>query len=67
MIEIVEDPRNREALPESLRRELVRIVEWCSVWEMKLISSKTKSMVASRSRTVAPRFPALDVNDAYLV
>jgi len=46
----------RPAITESLNAVLARINEWCSMWNMKrkLNPSKTKTMIAGRSRTVVP-------------
>ena len=38
---------------ESLNQDLAEN-NWCLKWHMRLIPKKTKSMVVSRSRTIAP-------------
>ena len=44
---------------QSINRDLERIREWCICWGMKLNSSKTKTLLISRSRTVVPSHPQL--------
>ena len=38
-----------------------RVSEWCDLWGMKLNSSKTKTMIVSRSRTMHPQSPPLSL------
>ena len=45
------------AVAESLIRDLGRVSEWCDLWGMKLNTSKTKTMIVSRSRTMHPQSP----------
>ena len=40
-----------------LRRDLVKVSEWCDLWSMKLNVSKTKTMIVSRSHTMHPSHP----------
>ena len=39
----------------------MKVSEWCDLWGMKLNSSKTKTMIVSRSRTMHPQSPALTI------
>ena len=41
---------NRNAVAESLNRDLLKIQEWCTTWGMKLNPDKTHSIIVSRSR-----------------
>lgn len=63
----VEWPRNGEADTLYVRRDLVRIDQWCLVWGMKPNPSNTKTMVVSRSRIVTPCLPVHTTNDGVLV
>ena len=45
----------RVAVAESLSRDLVKVSEWCDLWEMKLNASKTKTMIVSRSLAMHPK------------
>lgn len=49
-------PSLRPDVTASLNLDLLRIQEWCRSWNMLMNPLKTKSLVVSRSRTVAPRF-----------
>ena len=40
--------------------------EWCDLWGMKLNTSKTKTMIASRSRTMHPQSPPLTIGGTVL-
>ena len=57
LIAIVPSPGVRVTIEESLNRDLVRVNAWCDIWEMKLNSSKTKTMIVSRSCTMHPQPP----------
>ena len=59
-------PGARVTIPESLNRDLVRVNAWCDVWGMKLNSSKTKTMIVSRSRTMHPQSPPLTIDGTVL-
>ena len=61
LIVTVPNPGHRLTISASLDRDLVRIANWCRSWGMKVNPSKTKSMVISRSRTIAPAFPNLEL------
>ena len=54
-------PGVRVAVAESLIRDLGRVSEWCDLWGMKLNTSKTKTMIVSRSRTMHPQIPPLTI------
>ena len=54
------------AVAESLIRDLGRVSEWCDLWEMKLNASKTKTMIASRSRTMYSQSPPLAIGGTVL-
>ena len=54
LIAVVPPPGLRVAVAESLSRDLVKVSEWCDLWGMKLIASKTKTMIVSRSLTMHP-------------
>ena len=51
---------------ESLVRDLGRVSEWCDLSGMKLNSSKTKTMIVSRSRTMHPLSPPLTIGGSVL-
>ena len=53
----VPSPGARVTVAESLNRDLVRVNAWCDLWGMKLIASKTKTMIVSRSSTMHPQSP----------
>ena len=59
-------PMDRLYVAESINRDLFAIDSWCVAWDMKLNTSKTKSFVVGRSRTVLPYHLALSVGDAVL-
>ena len=56
-IAVVPYPGVRVAVAESLIRDLGRVSEWCDLWGMKLNTSKTKTLIVSRSRTMHPQSP----------
>ncbi|MEL6846781.1 MAG: reverse transcriptase domain-containing protein, partial [Bacteroidota bacterium] len=64
---VVRSPQHRIEVAQSLNRDLERIRAWCSRWGMKLNSSKTKSMLVSRSRTAHPPHPQLFIGNTALV
>ena len=49
MMAVVPSPGVRVAVAESLIRDHIRVSEWCDLWGVKLNSSKTKTMIVSRS------------------
>ena len=54
-------PGIRVTVAESLSRDIVKISEWCDLWEMKWNLSKTKTMIVYRSCRVHPQSPALTI------
>ena len=58
---VVPSPGVRVTVAESLIRDLGRVSEWWDFWGMKLNASKTKTMIASRSRTINPQLPLLTI------
>ena len=63
---VVPSPSARVAVAESLNRDLVRVNAWCDLWRMKLNTSKTKTMVVSRSRTMHPQSLPLTIDGTVL-
>ena len=53
LMAVVPSPGDRVAVAESLIRDLGMVSEWCDLWGMKLNASKTKTIIVSRSRTIA--------------
>ena len=49
-----------------MSRDLMKVTEWCDLWEMKLNASKTKTMIVSRSRAMHPQSPALTIGGTVL-
>ena len=62
LMAVVLSPGVRVAVAESLILDLGRVSEWCDLWGMKLNSSKTKTMIVSRSRTIHPQSPLLTIS-----
>ena len=56
----------RGTVAESLSRDPVKVSEWCVLWGIKLNTSKTKTMIVSRSRTMHPQTPALTIGGTVL-
>ena len=65
LIAVVPSP-GRVAVAEFLSRDLVKVIEWCNLWGMKLNTSKIKTMIVSRSRTMHPQSPALTIGGTVL-
>ena len=66
---VVPSPGLRVPVAEFLSRDLVKVNEWCDLWEMKLNVSKIKtmkSMIVSRSSTMHPQSPALTIGGTVL-
>ena len=61
---VVSSPSVRVTVAESLIRG--RVSEWCDLCGMKLIASKTKTMIVSRSRTMHPQSPPLTIGGTVL-
>ena len=63
---VIRSPQQRHEVAQSIDRDLERIQVWCSRWGMKLNSSKTKTLLISRSRTVVPPHPQLFIGNTPL-
>ena len=61
MIAVAQSPGVRVTVPQSLTRDLGNIRERRDLWGMKLNTSKTKTMIVSRSRTMHPQSPLLTI------
>ena len=61
LMAVVSSPGVRVAVAKSLIRDLGRVSEWCDLWGMKLNTSKTKTMIVTRSRTMHPKSPPLTI------
>ena len=66
LIAVVPSPGLRVVVADSLRRDLVKVNEWCDLWGMKLNASKTKTMIVSRSLIMHPQSPALTIDGTLL-
>ena len=66
LIAVVPSAGLRVAVAESLSRDLVKVNEWCDLWGMKWNSSRTKTMIVARSRTMHPQSPALTIGGTVL-
>ena len=66
LVAVVPSPGERVAVSESMNRDLNRVSVWCNLWGTKLNASKTKTMIASRSRTVHPLFTPLTLDGTVL-
>ena len=66
LIAVVPSPGVRVAVAESLNRDIVRVNAWCDLLGMKLNTSKTNTMIVSRSRTMHPQPPPLTINGTVL-
>ena len=66
LIADVPSPGVRVTVAETLSRDLVMVSESCDLWGMKLNSSKTKTMIVSRSCTMHPQSPALTIGRTVL-
>ena len=56
----------RVTVAESLSRDLVKVSEWCGNWGMKLNTSKNKTMIVSRTRTMHPQSHELTIGGTVL-
>ena len=63
---VVPSPGVRVTVAESSIRDLGRVSEWCDLWGMKLNTSKTKTMIVSRSRTMNPQSHPLTISGTVL-
>ena len=61
LMAVVPSPGVRVTVAESLIRDLGRASEWCDLRGMKLNAGKTKIMIVSRSRTMHPQSPPLNI------
>ena len=59
-------PGVRVAVAESMSRDLMKVSEWCDLCVMKLNTSKTTTMIVSRSSTLHPQSPALTIGGTVL-
>ena len=66
LIAVVPSPGVNDTVAESMSRDLVKVSEWCDLWGMKLNTSKTKTRIVSRSRTMYPQSPALTIGGTEL-
>ena len=66
LMAVVPSPGVRVTVAESLIRDLGRVSEWCDLWGMKLNASKTKTMIVSRSSTMHPLPPPLNIGRTVL-
>ena len=66
LLAVVPSPGERAAVSESMNRDLNRVSVWCNLWGMKLIASKTMTMIVSRSRTVHPQLTPLTLDGTVL-
>ena len=66
LIAVVPSPGGRLTVVESLNSDLVKISEWCELWGMKLNASTIKTIIVSRSLTMHPRSPALNIGGTVL-
>ena len=57
LLAVVPSSGVRVTVAESLIRDLGRVSESCDLWGMKLNTSKTKTMIVSRSCTMYPQSP----------
>ena len=49
-----------------MNRDLNRVSVWCDLWGMKLNTSKTNSLIVSRSRTVHSQVTSLTLDGTVL-
>ena len=62
LLSVVTSPGVRVTVAESSNRYLGKVSEWCDLCIIKLYSSKAKTMIVSRSRTMHPQSPALTIS-----
>lgn len=58
----IPSPHHRDLIAASLNRDLARITSWCEQWGMKLNPKKTQSLLISRSRTILPPHPSIQLS-----
>ena len=61
LMTVVLSPGVRVTVTGSLICDLFRVSEWCDLWVMKLNARKTKTIIASRSRTMYPQSSSLTI------
>ena len=66
LMAVLASPGVRVTVAESLIRNLDMVSEWCDLWGIKFNSSKTKTMIVSRSRTMYPQSPPLTIGRTVL-
>ena len=66
LIAVVPSQGVRVTAVESLSHDLMKVSEWCDLWGIKLNTSKTKTMINSRSHTMHPQSPALTIGGTVL-
>ena len=67
LMDVVPSPGVIGTVAESLILDLGRVSEWSGLWVMKLNTSKTKTMIVSRSRTMHPQSPPLTIGGTVLM
>ena len=63
---VLTSPGVRVTAAEFLTRDLGRVSEWCDIWWMKLNARKSKTMIASWSRTMHPQSLPLTIGGTVL-
>ena len=66
LMAVVSSPGIRVVVAESLIHDLGRVSDWYDLWGMKLNTSKTKTMIISRSRTMHPQSQPLTIGGSVL-
>ena len=66
LVAVVPSPGERIAVSESMNHDLNRVSVWCNLWSMKLNSSKNKTMIVSRSRTIRPQLTPMTLDGTVL-
>ena len=56
LLAVVPSPLDKEAVTESLNRDLNRFSEWCDFWGIRLTATESNTMI-SRSRRMRPHHP----------
>ena len=67
LMAVVPSPGIRVKVAEPLIRDLGRVSEWCDLWGMKLNTSKTKTMIVSRSLTLTISRTVLKESDDLVI
>ena len=65
MMAVVSSSGVRVTVAESLIRDLGRVSKWCDLRRIKLIASRTKTMIVSRSRTMHPQSTPINYCEVY--